>query len=336
MARKIAAKAKGRKKSRNPRRINIINTMAPNVLADSRVRAWDQLLRDPCAANLVSPCYGGTDAGYLVRTTDYFDPNITTTVSGTTGQATTANLALQWCPHQFSAASGLVWSGDVSSAPLPAMQHTGFSTFVGSASIVKRFRPVASCLKFIPTGEFAKRSGVIGLGYNPGMILENGELKTVNQVMQLSQHVGPVGEEPHEVRWLPTSTDENFVEHGGAATSISNTTGGAVFASLRNVHAIYTAANTIKIQGFFEITTVWEWVPDAGWGLAAAPKAPLPYTSQQVLSTIGDLGAYIFQGVRVAGEGMVKAGVRTAVGMLTRGVSEYVNRGAGMPLLTYH
>jgi len=32
--------------------------------------AYDQMLRDPCNANLVAPPYRGTDSGYLIRTTD--------------------------------------------------------------------------------------------------------------------------------------------------------------------------------------------------------------------------------------------------------------------------
>jgi hypothetical protein len=93
------------------------------------------------------------------------------------------------------------------------------------------------------------------------------------------------------------------------------------------VDSTYATNTSASFNGYCEITTVWEWVPQKANGISVAPRAPLPYTSQQVLSTIGDLGAYLFEGVRDVGRGMVKAGTFAGVRYLTAGVAQMQMRG---------
>jgi len=122
-------------------------------------------------------------------------------------------------------------------------------------------------------------------------------------------------------------------------TNVNQSGGGTISLVLKNVDAIATTTTSLLANGFVELTVIWEWTPSAvtGTGLSSAPKAPMPFNSQQVLSTISDLGAYLFEGVRaVSGgvPGIIEAGARLGVRYLTGGVSEVRQRGASMPQIT--
>jgi hypothetical protein len=296
----------------------------PSPLRDVRAFRWDQLLRDPCSASLAAPCYGGSDTGYLVRTTDLFQPSIG--LSGATPGATYFGTAsIQFTPGNASLSTGLVVSntaGTVSSA--------GVANFITSSTSVKRYRPVACCLKYLPIGAYSTRAGVIGLGYSSGQIETSGDSVLPYDLLKSSQHQSPIGSEAHEVRWLPTTIDEVFT-----TTSAPNVVGaGTVYCALYGVDAIATSSTAGNVNGFVELTTVWEWIPIAANGLVISPQAPPPYTSQQILSTISDMGSYLFRGIRRnAGNGMMIAGQRTVQQLLSRGAGVSSTRGPSYPLL---
>lgn len=307
------------------------------ILSDPRVAAWDQLLRDPCSANLASPCYSGTDSGYLVRTVDIVAiPDITIS-TGTVGALYPADAVFSFTPFNVSSTTGILSSVALASSALGAVNASGVTNFVTTNSVVRRYRPVACCLKFIPTGPFSTRQGSVGLGYSSGMPFASGSANqpTINQALAECQRICPNGSAVHEVRWLPTAVDENFTD-----TPATNNTGAAtVFMALKGIDAIGKSATAAAVAGYIELTTVYEWVPSYASGACPAPKAPLPYTSQQVLSTISDLGAYLFEGVRAgasgAMHGMIQAGTRAGFRLLTNGIGEIRSRGAGLPLLPY-
>jgi hypothetical protein len=164
----------------------------------------------------------------------------------------------------------------------------------------------------------------VGLFYSPGQIATsaNNSGNTTHWLTDC-QKITPNGSTVHEVRWLPTAVDENFTELAAA----NNAGAGAVGVVLRGVDSTYSSTTVAALNGYCEVTTVWEWVPQKANGLAVAPKAPLPYTSQQVLATIGDMGGYLFDGVRAAGSGIIQAGVRAGVRYLTNGMGLYQMRG---------
>jgi len=303
-----------------------------NSILDVRVARWDQLLRDPCSAQMAQPCYGGIDSGYFLRTTDILP--LGNVGSGLTSGATYfSDMSFQYTPFNVSSTTGIVatfYAGN--GQTLTSTQTTGVSNFISTSNAVKRYRPIACCCKFIPTGPYSTRAGMIALGIAPGMIENVGDTVTVSNMLALAQHTVNVGAEAHEVRWLPTMVDEVFTSIG-----VNNTAAGSVFFTLKNVDGVATSATQITINGYVEMTTCWEWIPAALNSVSVAPSAPLPYTSQQVLATISDMGAYIFHGVRrIAGmPGVVNGAVNVASRLLSGGMTMSSYRGPGIPTYRY-
>lgn len=299
----------------------------PTMALDRRANGWLRLLADPCAGELTQPCYTGSDAGYLVRTLDYISLG-GNSAGLTVGAIVLSQACLQFVPYNVSATSGLLWVVQtVGGGPVtPTLQ--GFSNFVGNTATVKRYRPVAACLKWVPTGPYSTRSGVVGLGYNSGQVFAASDSVNGAQLLPTVQHSSPNGSEPHEVRWLPTQTDEPFTTQA----TPNSTSAGTVFLQLYNVDATATSANTFSLNGFVEITVVWEWEPTTtGTGITTAPRAPLPFTSQSVLAKIGDMGAFLFKGaLKAYGGGIVSAGVAMVDEVLSRGVGQSKYNGSGM------
>jgi len=133
------------------------------------------------------------------------------------------------------------------------------------------------------------------------------------------------------VRWLPTAVDENWT----TITDTNSRNVGSIFMGLLNVDATANSASTLSVNGYIEVVTAWEWTPATNTSQASiTPRAPLPYTTNQLLSTIGDLGAYIFEGMRTGGVvgGVINGGTRAVQRLLTGGVSVQTNRGSAMPL----
>jgi hypothetical protein len=301
----------------------------PGILADPRVAAWDMLLRDPCSANLAAPCYAGIDSGYLIRTSEYITPSA---ANSSPAGPTTVDYITQITPGDIGPASGGVASLGVSGAALPTFSNYGFNgNFICNSAIVYRFRPVACCVKWMPSGPYATRSGIVASGISPGQIHTALDAAQISTGRAACQRYAANGAEPHEVRWLPSAADENFT-----TTGIRSTQAACVLFAFQGVDATFTGTQLIA-NGSFEYTVVWEWVPGSSTGsglISVSPKAPLPYTSQQVLGTIGDLGAYVFEGVRTAARqpGVMRAATQIGMGLLTRGVLSRGVRGPSMYL----
>lgn len=326
--------AQNRKKNKN--KIKGVKKYRPRVM--SAATEWLKLLADPCGGNLVSPCYSGTDSGYLVRTTD--NVAITATGSGMVAGTTVAcSLILSYSPSATT--SGTTNAAYLATAFAPGGADPGSITASGTSSTVfsglpvtnfinnsttpvNRYRPVASCLRWVPTGPYASRQGVVGLGYSAGAVLNQSGLVSYNSYQALQQHYAPNGSETHEVRWLPTLVDERFTSN---ETNVVG--GGTLTLMLRGVDGVASSATSALINGYIEVTTVWEWTPAATTGLVLAPKVPNPFTTQGVLSTITDLGAFLFGGV-VGGMGTM--GTRLGAGVVTgaaSAVNQLLTRGVG-------
>lgn len=317
---------KGSKAGRNKVRVSRM----PPIMSDPRVVAWDRLLRDPCGADLAHPCYTGMDSGYLVRTTDFITPTITGTGFTPTGQVP-CDYAIQITPFNYSATTGGVAAGPVNSGvALPGAINFGFGNMITNTTIVKRYRPVACCVRWLPSGPYSGRQGYVGIGLLQGMSILPGPTYQISQLRSLCQKYDPNGAAPHEVRWLPTAVDETFT----TTAAPSDPGAGSVIFALTGVDSTVTATSR-TLNGSFEVTTVWEWIPDlAAGGVTSSPQTPLPYTSQQVLATIGDLGPYIYEGVRrgvsKAGGALMQAAAGYASSQLTRGVMTSGVRGGNM------
>jgi len=270
------------------------------------------------------------DSGYLVRTVD----TLGLTFGGTGFTAGTAAISGVWqiTPFNFSTTTGLIYaaypSGTGTGNPFA---NLGFTNFITGGAAVKRYRPVAACAKFVPTGAIGTRSGVVGLSYSPGQIFAPADpLATGTTFLSDCQKIDSNGSSSHEVRWLPTAVDENFTDVAMA----NNPSAGSLIVVLNGVDGVVAGATSGSVNGYIEITAVWEWVPPRTGGMPAAPKAPLPYTSQQVLSTIGDMGSYIFEGVRTAGAGLIRAGVQEGVRVIGAAMQRQV-RGHPVPMITW-
>lgn len=286
------------------------------------IARWDALLRDPCAAELAPPCYAGTDTGYLVRTVDYVVPSFTV-ATGVVGAAARLDGYLQFTPFNVSTTTGLLVGGASAGGALPALAQSGFSNFITAATPVRRYRPVAACIKWIPDGAFGTRAGTVGLGYSPGVPVLAGSTITISAALAMCQMKAVNGSEAHEVRWLPAAEDEQFTTTG--ATALGSV--GSNFIAFSNIDGVYTTTTTAAPSGRFEITSVWEWTPNATTGISQSPAPPTGYTTQQVLSTIQDMGSYLFYGIRTANR------LRTSIGPMLAGAGFGGRTIPGNPML---
>lgn len=307
-------------------RNRVVSSSGP--LSDPRVRAWDQLLRDPCAGNLAYPCYSGIDSGYLVRTTDYTTPQYVSALAA--GTIVRSDAYFQYSPFNWSGSTGGISAVGVSSAPLPNATNFGYSNNFICTSTVARYRPVAACVKWLPSGPYTSRQGIVSSGVQPGNSIASLSTVTVTAARALCQRFSPNGSEQHEVRWLPTAVDENFT----TTTASVNSGAASMLFVLAGVDGTADGTN-VTFNGSFEVTIVWEWTPASttSSGLSTTVKSPNPFTSQQVMSTISDMGAYVFEGLRtVAAQnpGLMSAGVTAAAGVLSGGVGLRGTRGPAM------
>lgn len=254
------------------------------------VRKYLTLIKDPCGGELVSPPYAGTDAGYLVRTTD----NLTITVTGAamTVGPIVGSAVVDYTPNNYgdnlttnSAWLGAAYGpGGTDPFSLSYANTTATSWSSGnrlnnflSGGAVSRFRPVAACLKWIPTGAYNSRAGLVGVSYVPAAN-SNAASFSYAAAQSSCQHLSPNGSELHEVRWLPTAADETWSNPIVVATTPGC---GTLRLVLRGVDGIATTATTGTLSGYVEVTTVWEWIPVAASNLTLNPRVPVPYTDRK-------------------------------------------------------
>lgn len=294
----------------------------------AQMAAYDQLIRDPCGGQMAHPPYLGMGGGYLVRQIDVIQPQLTGLAGKVVGGITPQDYNLAWFPGAPTAY--FVNGGEPNFTSAWVTQaSTGYIT----NSVVRRFRPVACCLKWLPSGPYNSRQGLVALGYSAGRFFDPAVTTSSNQVIQNSMDLAGNGTRMHEIRWLPTEADQDWTTTADASTS-TTFEGGGVFISLSGVDATGSSATTANINGRIEITTVYEWQPSQ-LGPAQAPMAPPAFTIQQHQSSIGDLGAFLLEGIRrggsALGQGMVQGATTYGAALLTAGVRSYNRRGAAAP-----
>lgn len=294
---------------------------------------WRKLLQDPCTQDLAYPCYSGVDNGYLIRTVDAYQPTATGTfiVSGNYS----LDFVFSYTPSNVSVNTGYGIASVTAGTTISGLINDGPNNFITSTASVRGYRPVASCLKWVPTGAIQARAGEVGTGYMPDTL--GSYTGTINNYMPLTQRRAANGEEPHEINWVPTAADENFT----TLTFLSDPGCGTVFLVARGIDAKGSTTTTAVVSGYVEMTTIWEWTPQVGGlGVTSDPKAPNPFTSQQVLASAGDIKSILYSGVQRAtqavGRGVLGAAVgyarRTFMGISNLPAREFAN---SMPRLTY-
>lgn len=279
----------------------------------ARMRA---LWSDPCNAEMVHPPYAGTTSGYLMRTVDIITPDVAAN-SYNPGTKVVQDVYLQWTPSNYSDSTGFVYGMGSSGGNLP-LQGFGKSSFITNATLVRTFRPVASCLEWVPTGPIGERSGIVGMSSTPNTPVTAATTLTAMNLLSISAHTEANAAGCYEVKWLPTSLDEEFE----TKNELSHSGCGSVSILVKGVDATYTTSSVITASGFFRATTVWEWTPVSTLGVLSAVTAPPPYTSQQIIAGLaGNMKDFLYGGLKV--------GVRMGIGF----GANYLRRRAGQSLL---
>lgn len=285
---KTAAQVMARRVAGNPRM-----PIVPFTSNAAAARSWLALLHDPCNAQLAYPCYSGVDTGYLLRVTNYFKPTYSAT-GLTTGTATPMDFYMQWTPSNISTSTGIVRSSQPAGgldSILPGPFAQGFPSLITNNAVVNRFRCVAACVKVVPVGSNNTRAGMLASAYSPGVLVQPGDISTMSSVRAYCPNVQTVSTHTMETKWLPTHADERF-------TSTSELNGGCGTIVVCGIAVDGVAQSTVTAAANLEIecTAVYEWTPDVSGGNAAgtAPRLPTATTSQHVLSTIKNLGQFLY------------------------------------------
>lgn len=244
-----------------------------------------RLLADPCRAPLVRAPYAGTGSGYLVRTVNTYRPYAI-------GNFLNLDVVAEFTPWNFPTP---LTAFAVNNGTAGTLQSVLLNNFVTNNAVVRTYRPVAACLKWVPTGPISSRAGVVGRGYAPSKVLQVTAGGVAVNYLSGTMVQDPNGSVPHEVTWLPSFGDERFGGNGDANIAGA----GSCQLVLLGVDAFYDGTANTYPNGYVEMTVVWEWEPELGVS-SATPSgitpstAPMsPYTLQQVLSGIRDVGRFV-------------------------------------------
>lgn len=316
------AKAKGQPMRQPPSR-------GPRVSSSAKLTsmmAYDRMLRDPCAAAPARAPYQGTDSGYLARTVDFWSP--VNTGSGTAGTIFSADALFQVTPRVYLSNSvGPQYGAAPSGGTLNINNQNPPTNFITATAA--RWRPLAACIKWIPNGPYQSRQGTVSMGYSASSKVNNGVSGTALAYQGMSLETSPNGSQAHEIRWLPAAIDQNWIgaTNAGSVPSVDDVDGASMYVVLKGCDATQINGTQWTFNGYFEVTTVWEWEPPAASGGTALPTPPPPFTISEHQSTIGDIGGFLLRGVRaLAGSaGVQRAGMQ----LLTRGFGA-VTRAAGL------
>lgn len=181
---------------------------------------WAALLRDPCNAKLVAPCYPvGTGASVLMRfENDQIIANGATEVASFGALIPGAALAFQNAGPLTTDLLGAVFGVQTSMAPGFAFLNTN----------VTSARAVAACVQITYPGTELNRSGIVGIGVIPAEAIVNniatgsggGNITTsAAQVRIMTQHVERMPATVVEVKWFPGEKDAEPVNPENLATA---------------------------------------------------------------------------------------------------------------------
>lgn len=325
-----------KKKSAQKRKARAVAKMAKPASSAGRVprqvkgdlAQYLSMLADPCNAEFARAPYGGTGSGYVMRC-----KTIIPISSGSHTDATTSvssgvvtivpGLGVYYIAHNRVGQTGEYYQSFVND----------FITAEGDNSgIVQKYRVLAACAKFVPTGTYANRRGSVGRTYSPGGQESYSGIITekVNPLLALGgcNRVSPAGSEEHEVRWLPGFEDQSWTstnDHGATqdAYGADHASLSIVLESVDSTHSGGTGGQsnwTISVNGYIEYTAIYEWVPDLSRATPGATdtKASVPpiiakppsFTLNEAMRAIGDLGSFVTPGLRSMGVQLLTNGVK--------------------------
>jgi len=302
------------------------NRSGPKGIMGGSAGDYYRMLADPCAGPLGVPPYGSTDSGYVVRTVEVLTIQGTTGYSGLTiGASTPIDFILQYTPGAYAITNnpGLAYNGAKPGQNQTVTIQASTSWPVNNTA-VRKFRAIAGCVKVLPNGAYSTRQGTIALGYSSGQMLTSGSTVTTSaNLSSLLLETAPTGAKMHEIRWLPTETDQLWADPNNADATLLG--GGTILVSGASVDGYAVSATVAQANVIIEITTVWEWLPSYTTSIANIPRTPSPYTIQDVLSRIKDIGGFVLGNYD-------KVSKYFAMG-LDYGVRQYVRTAPSVPLI---
>jgi hypothetical protein len=284
---------------------------------------YQQLLDDPCTANLFSP-YGG-EKGFVQRFVQ--DLTVNTPAGSTAGFITI-------CPSTNNVLTVNVATSNT--AQLPTITAgPGASYLAANAS---KIRAISCCIQVIPaavsynslTGEigaFVTAQSTLSLGLTANTYSPDG-------VLQLCPVRSVLAKKQYEAKWFPGS-----LEHAYSGALQANA--GQFGADESDVNIVgmvwrgYPAATALNVR----ITTVVEWVPRSNLGIAvtSAPGAPQNSLGEAFQlhtmapnwwhNLLGDLGDDAMKAARYVGRKAIAYGA----GALERGLIRSATN--AMPML---
>lgn len=243
---------------------------------DKGAADWLRLMEDPCNAPLVRGCFPGLGGGMLYRTRNEVGVGASA-VDSTIFFHPSGSISSTYYPIQ--------WASSNTSGAAPTTRYGVQIT--GAWAAGSQVRCIAACIKVRYTGTELNRSGIVGqIMTNDPPFLDGtpagvaGAVPNCFALRASAQTVYRLGEAAHEVRWLPTNEDGNFIEDPIVNYNTGNAVGFAVTGA---------AAGTI----YYEVTAVWEVVPPVATNIVPSLTAPPSYnTVNDVLRTIGDVGKW--------------------------------------------
>lgn len=276
--------------ARNGRKANKNKTTAmvlPKQLKKSgnaedvtRITRHVNMIVDPCNAELGPTAYRGSD-GIISRFR-----NVQTI--GPSGAKT--GFAFIFYPA-YNAIMALNANSSDSLAFVPTTGGPGQSFLLASGSAQ---RAVGACTSISYTGTELDRSGILYTGVVP--IAALGVSKTLAEIAMLLQHEQRVSDAMIEVKWSPSSIEEEYWESGTTTPSGSGDRNAIVVIGL-GLNPATTSSNFSLIN-----TLIAEWRPEPGNGLSTPNPSShdVPGGLEKVRSVLQKMGNWWSTGARLA------------------------------------
>jgi hypothetical protein len=258
-------------------------------MLDARALAYRRLLADPCNGPLVSPVALGPTTGLLARQRYYVRPTFST--SAQVAAATIGSVAAV-----FNPATGNFTYVAHAAGITDSNTSVDLETGILASSVCHAYRPVAACVKWIPTGAISSRAGVVATGYVADRVTLPSNPFGIDRFQAMCQHtVSNTGSGMlPEVRWVPSGPEDLEFRARGVTYNADSGTCAIIARDVDKTTG--SSGTTTHLNGYFEVTVVWEWVPDSESGIAATVQAGSTSTIAQVLGSLGDLTRFVIDG----------------------------------------
>lgn len=280
-------------KARKPRRK--IRTMVSGADTIDRVMGHTNMVMDPCNSKICPTAYRGQD-GFVQRFCSTQSLVLTT-------QAAFLSVYYPAYNSVYLAAVAL---------PSTVITPIGYGTpGPGQAFLLANAdsqRAVAGCTQVSYTGTELNRQGILYRGSIKASVFSNNF--TLDQITALLGHPMRVPDDTSEIKWIPSSIDEEYWSTGSASPD---------GAGDRNVIVTVGVGFTSSVTFTFTNTLIAEWQPNFGLGIAAnTPNtADAPAGFEHVKTSLAKAGNWWVNAAHT-----LEAGYKTAssVYQATRGV----------------